>query len=90
MEMVCIKIFAPEIQVQINETSTLFISYYYPGGPLEFGRNVLIGTLQGSGYDCRSDRVVPFLGSTNGLWNQVSVWVDWIKKEMGKLGEKGC
>ena len=74
-------------------TFYFYIPCDYPGGPLIYsqnGRNVIIGTLQGSGYDCRTDSVLKFEGSKNGLWNQVSVWVDWIKKEMGKMGEKGC
>ena len=51
---------------------------------------VIIGTLQTAGYDCRTDKVAERFGSTNGLWNQVGVWVDWIEREMDKMGEKGC
>ena len=50
----------------------------------------LIGTVQGSGYDCRTNTVATFENSEDGLWNKVSHWVDWIKGEMQKLGEESC
>merc|ERR1711974_451203 len=56
------------------------------GGPLIWKspahRFVLIGTLRGGGFDCRSGQYQEFEGSVNGLWNKVSAHSDWIKKEM--------
>ena len=51
---------------------------------------VLIGTVMGLGYDCRINVEHEMEGSTNGLWNKVSAWVDWIHKEMEEMGELGC
>ena len=50
---------------------------------------ILIGTVQGSGYDCREDTVSAFEGSTNGVWNKVSAHMEWIKKIMEEMGENG-
>ena len=51
---------------------------------------VLIGTVNGGGYDCRTDLVDTFEESTNGVWNKVSAHMDWIKKTMDELGETSC
>ena len=52
------------------------------------GKAILIGTVSGTGYDCKTDRVNTVEGSDNGLWNKVSVWVDWITKTMKLLHEQ--
>ena len=56
----------------------------------ELDQWIIIGTVMGSGYSCEDDTVLESEGSTNGLWNKVSVWVDWINKVMKEMGEKGC
>jgi hypothetical protein len=50
----------------------------------------LIGTVNGKGYDCRTDKVDKIEGSTNGLWNQVSFHMEWIQNTMEDMGEKVC
>jgi len=65
------------------------------GGPLMYydepsGRYVLIGTVQGGGYDCRQDSVGWFEGSDNGVWNKVSAHMQWIQGTMERLGERVC
>merc|ERR1712215_54804 len=65
------------------------------GGPLMYlspisNRYVLIGTVQGSGYNCKTDRYITVEGSSNGLWNKVSNWVDWIRGVMEDLNEPVC
>lgn len=52
------------------------------GGPLMYrGRDrwVIIGTVYGGGYDCKTGKTSTFEGSINGLWNRVSAHTDWIK-----------
>ena len=51
---------------------------------------VLVGTVLGHGYNCNSRDVRKFEGSNNGLWNKVSLWVDWIKGKMEEFGESQC
>ena len=51
---------------------------------------VLIGTVQGSGYDCRSGETTEVEGSNNGMWNKVSNHVDFVKKVMREMGETPC
>ena len=51
---------------------------------------ILIGTVNGGGYDCRTDRKIEIDGSDNGVWNKVSYHVDWIKKTAQELGETLC
>ena len=51
---------------------------------------ILIGTVNGGGYDCRTDRKAEIDGSDNGVWNKVSYHVDWIKKTAQELGEILC
>jgi len=61
------------------------------GGPLMkmlYDKAIIIGTVVGVGYDCKNNRVSRFEGSTNGVWNQVSVWVDWIRSTMNLLHEE--
>lgn len=65
------------------------------GGPLmhfDTARNawVLIGTVQGNGYDCRTGTTSLYEGSDNGLWNKVSTHVNWIKSTLRKLQEPYC
>merc|ERR1719341_2835627 len=53
------------------------------GGPLMYqvpgsGRWVIIGTVYGAGFDCRSGEVKPFEGHEEGIWNKVSAHTDWI------------
>jgi len=65
------------------------------GGPLMYynqttSRYVLIGTVQGEGYNCRTGGVGSFEGSDNGVWNKVSAHMEWIKDTMEGLGEKIC
>jgi len=61
------------------------------GGPLmKMLRNkaIIIGTVAGAGYNCHKNKVSKFEGSENGLWNQVSVWVNWIRGIMQDLNEE--
>jgi len=65
------------------------------GGPLMFynetaSKYVLIGTVQGKGYDCRTGKVSEFEGFRVGVWNKVSAHMDWIQERMNALGEKLC
>ena len=65
------------------------------GGPLMYYNHttssyVLIGTVQGTGYDCQTDTVNLYDGSDNGMWNKVSHWTDWIKEQMQEMGETAC
>ena len=53
-------------------------------------RYILIGTVQGSGYICKTGRYITVEGSSNGLWNKVSNWVDWIRGVMEDLNEPVC
>ena len=53
-------------------------------------RFVLIGTVQGNGFDCVDGTVTEFEGSPNGVWNKVSAHMEWIRKTMEDLGETGC
>ena len=50
----------------------------------------LIGTVQGSGYNCKTDQYIKIEGSSNGLWNKVSNWVNWIREVMEDMGEPVC
>jgi len=64
------------------------------GGPLMFynetaSKYVLIGTVQGSGYNCQTGKVSEFAGGL-GVWNKVSAHMDWIEETMNALGEKLC
>ena len=52
--------------------------------------HVLIGTVSGGGYDCNTNTVNRFEGSTNGKWNKVSAHMDWIKTTLDTLGEHVC
>ena len=61
--------------------------------PSKISNYTIIGTVMGEGYDCINDVKTESEGSTNGLWNKVSAWVDWIRKEMEEMGEmedEGC
>jgi len=65
------------------------------GGPLMYlspdtNRYVLVGTVQGQGYDCKTDKYITVEGSNNGLWNKVSNWVDWIRGVIKELEEPVC
>jgi len=65
------------------------------GGPLMFynkttSKYVLIGTVSGEGYDCRTDTTSYFERTTDGIWNKVSAHMEWIKKKMDELGETVC
>jgi len=65
------------------------------GGPLMYynttaSKYVLIGTVNGNGYDCRTDGTGYFEDSTDGIWNKVSAHMKWIKDTMGTLGETVC
>jgi len=65
------------------------------GGPLMYhnvstSSYVLIGTVNGGGYDCRTDSEGSFEGSNNGVWNKVSAHMEWILKKMKELGENAC
>jgi len=59
------------------------------GGEEKYNRWVLIGTLQGGGYDCRNGEL---LQDKEGIWNKVSYWTDWIKDQIkgkGKVTGRG-
>jgi hypothetical protein len=79
-----------------------------PGSPdgyrwVEGIRWVIIGTLFGGGFDCRTGRTSTFEGSNNGLWNkvgiieiavtcylsQVSSHSNWIKKVTRSARSRG-
>jgi len=65
------------------------------GGPLMYWNRraqhyVLIGTVHGKGYDCTSGKVRKLEGSTNGVWNKVSNWVNYIRWLMRSMGETAC
>merc|ERR1719489_644738 len=58
------------------------------GGPLMLpaeGTNqwVVIGTVYGSGYNCKTGQVSEFEGEKVGVWNKVSAQTDWIMKQLG-------
>merc|ERR1712215_465553 len=60
------------------------------GGPLMYkdpktGRYVIIGTVQGGGYNCGTDKTQTVDGTDNGIWNNVSYWADWVKQNI-KVG----
>merc|ERR1739845_298334 len=59
------------------------------GGPLMYKDRktrvyYLIGTLNGGGFNCKTDRISMFEGSNNGLWNKVSAWVNWINEQVNQ------
>jgi len=66
------------------------------GGPLMYqipyrtpndgisGRWVIIGTVHGAGFDCRTGLVLDFEGRTDGMWNKVSYYTDWIVEMIQK------
>jgi len=66
------------------------------GGPLMFynsttSKYVLIGTVNGNGYDCKtgiSDSIER--NTTDGIWNNVASHIDWIEKQMKYFGEPVC
>jgi len=63
------------------------------GGPLMFlsgNRYTIIGTVMGSGYDCRTGGVKRFEGQRDGVWNKVSAHMEWIQDKMREIGEKIC
>ena len=51
---------------------------------------ILIGTVRGNGFDCRTARVVLFEGQTDGMWNKVQAHMEWIVENMRELGEMIC
>lgn len=62
------------------------------GGPLMyFDRKtkkwILIGTVSGGGYDCRTDSV---FDDYQGVWNNVTSHLPWIKRTMKDLKEPLC
>ena len=78
-----------------NQILTQVLFILLAGGPLMYYNNttsryVLIGTVYGAGYDCRTDKVSKFEGSENGVWNKVSAHMEWIKDTMEELGETVC
>ena len=50
----------------------------------------IIGTVNGKGYDCRTNQVHKIEGSTNGLWNQDSFHKELIQDNMEDIGERVC
>merc|ERR1719334_1574800 len=55
------------------------------GGPLMYkdpktGRYVLIGTVQGGGYSCKTDKIQN--KEYGQIWNNVSYWADWTKQNL--------
>jgi len=65
------------------------------GGPLMYlnkstNKYVLIGTVQGGGFDCRDGNVYTWEGTTDGMWNKVTEHMGWIEKNMRQLGETIC
>ena len=51
---------------------------------------VIIGTVIGGGYNCAQNETKWFEGSSNGIWNKVSAWMGWIKKQMRELDDDHC
>ena len=73
----------------------LIISPVFLGGPLMYlnrssSRYVLIGTVNGFGYDCGTHRVHMFEDQTDGIWNKVSAHMDWIEDNMKQFGQQIC
>merc|ERR1712142_112402 len=54
------------------------------------GRFVLIGTVFGQGFNCKTGGVGRFEGTTDGIWNKVSAHMQWIERNMNQLGELVC
>jgi hypothetical protein len=50
----------------------------------------LIGTVNGNGYDCRTDTTSFYEGSVDAVWNKVSAHMVWIEENMKRLGQKVC
>ena len=73
-----------EMKIQMASTQNYLMSSY----------KSQLGTVQGSGYDCRKHaheadvRLVE--GSTNGLWSGVSYHVPWIRQTAAQMGEVIC
>ena len=56
------------------------------GGPLLYkdnGRWVVIGTVNGGGYDCRTG-ILSKQFDGMGVWNKVTSHLDWIKTQINK------
>jgi len=58
------------------------------GGPLMYqdpdsDRWVIIGTLKGSGFDCRTGKMHSQEGKKEGYWNKVSAHTNWILETLG-------
>ena len=51
---------------------------------------VLIGTVQGGGYDCRDGTLSNWQGQTDGIWNKVTEHMEWREENMRKLEETIC
>ena len=51
---------------------------------------VIIGTVFGLGYDCKTNTVKKFEGKSDGIWNKVSHWVGWIKEKLAEYDEPTC
>ena len=61
--------------------------YQYPDSDLW----TVIGTVYGQGYNCEKHTIGTwFEDSSNGVWNQVSAHMKWIKETLDKLGETFC
>ena len=53
-------------------------------------RFVLIGTVFGQGFNCKTDFVGTFEGQKDGIWNKVSAHMEWIEDNMKQMGQKIC
>ena len=83
MLMLCVLFFVFSIRINLQLRS------FFSGGPLMVkrqGKYILIGTVFGAGYDCRTGKFI----TKHGLNNKVSQWVDWIRWQMFILGETVC
>ena len=55
-----------------------------------FPNSKFLGTVQGHGYDCRTDDTYTIEGTKDGIWNKVSSHVPWIMQILKKYGEELC
>ena len=54
------------------------------------GRFVLIGTVQGHGFNCKKNDVAYVDGVDDGIWNKVSYHTRWIIQLAKQLNETLC
>ena len=80
---------------QINLVIIIRTIFPCTGGPLMYlntsvSRYTLIGTVNGQGYDCRTDTRTFFEERDDGMWNKVSEHMEWIEKTMREFEQPIC